>query len=143
MEGLDKDRQLQTGEIIIIVAVLLMWAGECHKQCSGGLRQSYNPWFTKRMWLKRVQRHIAEGLTPFLIRPLRICRSWSQWGKRSNHSHCSAVMACYVEEQETECDLELQGGSITADSDHCVAWALGVVTDNTTALAGGGCASVC
>ncbi|KAM3675284.1 fibronectin type III domain-containing protein 4 isoform X1 [Ammospiza nelsoni] len=26
MEGLDKDRQLQTGEIIIIVAVLLMWA---------------------------------------------------------------------------------------------------------------------
>lgn len=30
MEGLDKDRQLQTGEIIIIVAVLLMWAGECH-----------------------------------------------------------------------------------------------------------------
>uniref|UniRef100_A0A8C3MXC6 Uncharacterized protein n=1 Tax=Geospiza parvula TaxID=87175 RepID=A0A8C3MXC6_GEOPR len=54
MEGLDKDRQLQTGEIIIIVAVLLMWAGECHKQCSGGLRQSYNPWFTKRMWLKRV-----------------------------------------------------------------------------------------
>lgn len=29
MEGLDKDRQLQTGEIIIIVAVLLMWAGEC------------------------------------------------------------------------------------------------------------------
>lgn len=93
MEGLDKDRQLQTGEIIIIVAVLLMWAGECHKQCSGGLRQSYNPWFTKRMWLKRVQRHIAEGLTPFLIRPLRICRSWSQWGKRSNHSHCSAVMA--------------------------------------------------
>ncbi|RMB94037.1 hypothetical protein DUI87_29490 [Hirundo rustica rustica] len=39
MEGLDKDRQLQTGEIIIIVAVLLMWAGECHKQCSGGLKQ--------------------------------------------------------------------------------------------------------
>ncbi|KAF4795996.1 Fibronectin type III domain-containing protein 4 [Turdus rufiventris] len=38
MEGLDKDRQLQTGEIIIIVAVLLMWAGECHKQCSGRLR---------------------------------------------------------------------------------------------------------
>ncbi|XP_071663357.1 fibronectin type III domain-containing protein 4 isoform X2 [Patagioenas fasciata] len=28
MEGLDKDRQLQTGEIIIIVAVLLMWAGQ-------------------------------------------------------------------------------------------------------------------
>ncbi|XP_053919810.1 fibronectin type III domain-containing protein 4 isoform X2 [Cuculus canorus] len=26
MEGLDKDRQLQTGEIIIIVVVLLMWA---------------------------------------------------------------------------------------------------------------------
>uniref|UniRef100_A0A8B9DZ16 Fibronectin type III domain containing 4 n=1 Tax=Anser cygnoides TaxID=8845 RepID=A0A8B9DZ16_ANSCY len=26
MEGLDKNRQLQTGEIIIIVAVLLMWA---------------------------------------------------------------------------------------------------------------------
>lgn len=36
MEGLDKDRQLQTGEIIIIVAVLLMWAGECHKQHSWG-----------------------------------------------------------------------------------------------------------
>lgn len=36
MEGLDKDRQLQTGEIIIIVAVLLMWAGECHQQRSGG-----------------------------------------------------------------------------------------------------------
>lgn len=28
MEGLDKERQLQTGEIIIIVVVLLMWAGE-------------------------------------------------------------------------------------------------------------------
>ncbi|XP_061481986.1 fibronectin type III domain-containing protein 4 isoform X3 [Rhineura floridana] len=26
MEGLDKERQLQTGEIVIIVAVLLMWA---------------------------------------------------------------------------------------------------------------------
>lgn len=42
MEGLDKDRQLQTGEIIIIVAVLLMWAGECYKRCSGGLGQRYN-----------------------------------------------------------------------------------------------------
>lgn len=29
VEGLDKERQLQTGEIIIIVAVLLMWAGVC------------------------------------------------------------------------------------------------------------------
>lgn len=119
MEGLDKDRQLQTGEIIIIVAVLLMWAGECHRQCSGGMRQSYNPWFTKRMWLNRVQRHIAEGLASFLISPLSLCRCWSQWGKRSKHSHCSAVMAQqYVEEQETEWDLELQGGSIPADSDH-------------------------
>lgn len=27
MEGLDKERQLQTGEMVIIVTVLLMWAG--------------------------------------------------------------------------------------------------------------------
>jgi len=47
MEGLDKDRQLQTGEIIIIVAVLLMWAGECHKQRSGRLGQRCNPGSTK------------------------------------------------------------------------------------------------
>lgn len=93
MEGLDKDRQLQTGEIIIIVAVLLMWAGECHKQCSGSLGQRHNPRFTKGMWIKRVQRHIGEGLAPFLVSPLSLCRSWSQWSKRSNHSHCSAVMA--------------------------------------------------
>lgn len=90
MEGLDKDRQLQTGEIIIIVAVLLMWAGECHQQCFFGLKQRYNPWFTKGMWLKRVQRHIGEGLAPFLVNPLSLYRCR---GKRNNHSHCSAVMA--------------------------------------------------
>lgn len=28
VQGVDKERQLETGEIIIIVAVLLMWAGE-------------------------------------------------------------------------------------------------------------------
>lgn len=47
MEGLDKDRQLQTGEIIIIVAVLLMWAGECHKQHSSRLGQRCSPGYTK------------------------------------------------------------------------------------------------
>lgn len=92
MEGLDKDRQLQTGEIIIIVAVLLMWAGECHKQCSGRLRHRYSPWFTKSTWLKTVQRHTSEGLAPFLVSPLSLHRCWSQWGKRSNCSHCSAVI---------------------------------------------------
>lgn len=55
MEGLDKDRQLQTGEIIIIVAVLLMWAGECHKQHSSRLVQRCNPGPMKRMAFKRVQ----------------------------------------------------------------------------------------
>ena len=93
MEGLDKDRQLQTGEIIIIVAVLLMWAGECHKQRSGRLGQRCNPGSTKRLGLKRVQRHIGMGLASFPVSPLSLCRSSSQWGKRSNHSHCSAVMA--------------------------------------------------
>lgn len=29
MEGLDGERPLQTGEVVIIVVVLLMWAGEC------------------------------------------------------------------------------------------------------------------
>lgn len=28
MEGLDGERPLQTGEVVIIVVVLLMWAGE-------------------------------------------------------------------------------------------------------------------
>ncbi|XP_019376390.1 PREDICTED: fibronectin type III domain-containing protein 4 isoform X1 [Gavialis gangeticus] len=40
VEGLDKERQLQTGEIVIIVAVLLMWAVRHHQgqrlqQCQG------------------------------------------------------------------------------------------------------------
>lgn len=143
MEGLDKDRQLQTGEIIIIVAVLLMWAGECHQQPSGGLQQRCSPWFTKRMWLKRVQRHTAGGLAPFLLSPLSLCRCWSQWGKRSNHSQCSAVMAWSMSEQETEWDLELQGGSIPNGSDNRIAWPLHVVTDHTAAGAGRGRASVC
>lgn len=52
MEGLDKDRQLQTGEIIIIVAVLLMWAGECHKQHSSRMGQRCSPASTKRMGLE-------------------------------------------------------------------------------------------
>lgn len=93
MEGLDKDRQLQTGEIIIIVAVLLMWAGECHKQHSGRLGQKCSPGSTKRMGLKRVQRHIGTGLASFPVSLLSLCRSSSQWDKRSNHNHCSAVMA--------------------------------------------------
>lgn len=36
MEGLDKERQLQTGEMVIIVAVLLMWAGEWKRGATGG-----------------------------------------------------------------------------------------------------------
>ncbi|XP_040454936.1 fibronectin type III domain-containing protein 4 isoform X1 [Falco naumanni] len=93
MEGLDKDRQLQTGEIIIIVAVLLMWAGECHKQRSSRLGQWCNPGSMKKMGLERVQRHISMCLASFPVSPLSLCRSSSQWGKRSNHSHCSAVVA--------------------------------------------------
>lgn len=36
MQGVDKERQLETGEIIIIVAVLLMWAGRGRTSVYGG-----------------------------------------------------------------------------------------------------------
>ena len=36
MEGLDGERPLQTGEVVIIVVVLLMWAGE-YRMGSQGL----------------------------------------------------------------------------------------------------------
>ena len=36
MEGLDGERPLQTGEVVIIVVVLLMWAGE-YRMGSRGL----------------------------------------------------------------------------------------------------------
>lgn len=78
MEGLDKDRQLQTGEIIIIVAVLLMWAGECHQQCSSRLGQRHGPGSTKRMGLKIVQKHSGAGLSAIPVTPLRLSRSLSQ-----------------------------------------------------------------
>lgn len=70
MEGLDKDRQLQTGEIIIIVAVLLMWAGECHEKCSGRLGQRCNPGSAKKTGLKRVQRRT--GMASFPVSPLSL-----------------------------------------------------------------------
>ena len=36
VEGLDRERPLQTGEVVIIVVVLLMWAGE-YRMGSQGL----------------------------------------------------------------------------------------------------------
>lgn len=64
MEGLDKDRQLQTGEIIIIVAVLLMWAGECLAM-SQQAGQRCGPGSMKRMGLGRVQRPLVWVWHPF------------------------------------------------------------------------------
>lgn len=109
MEGLDKDRQLQTGEIIIIVAVLLMWAGECHGQCPGGLGQRCSPGSMKRMGLESVQRHVGVGLASFPVSPLSLCRSLSQWDKRSNHSQCQqwwpgVCGVAVLGEQGTVCD---------------------------------------
>ncbi|XP_039202078.1 fibronectin type III domain-containing protein 4 isoform X1 [Crotalus tigris] len=58
MEGLDKERQLQTGEIIIIVVVLLMWADGL--KLAG--RGSQAHWATKRTCDTRRNHHLSISL---------------------------------------------------------------------------------
>lgn len=65
MEGLDGERPLQTGEVVIIVVVLLMWAGEYRMGSRGlgsmivGSGEGYGPQgfqdFLEVVWLLQPQ----------------------------------------------------------------------------------------